>query len=139
MKKDDEHDVKKTEDKTSSMKKKASKEMNINKIRADFPILTRNVNGKQLIYLDNAATSQKPTKVIEAEAEFYRKHNANVHRGVHTLSQEATELYEEARQKVEEFINARSRNEIIFTRSATESLILYFMVTHCQNSNQETR
>lgn len=94
------------------------------KVREDFPILNRKVNNYPLIYFDNAATSQKPRQVIETITEFYREHNANVHRAVHTLSQEATELYEEAHEAVAEFINARSAQEIVFVRGATEAINL---------------
>lgn len=92
-------------------------------LREDFPILRRLENGKPLIYLDSAATSQKPVQVIEAEAQFYREHNANVRRGVYLLSYEATELYESARRKVAAFIGARPE-EVVFTRGTTESLNL---------------
>ena len=96
----------------------------VEKIRQDFPILSRKVYDKPLIYLDNAATTQKPRQVIEALVEYYERYNANVHRGVHALSQEATERYEEARAKVARFIGADSSNEIIWTRNASESLNL---------------
>jgi cysteine desulfurase/selenocysteine lyase len=91
-------------------------------LRKDFPILDREINGNKLIYLDNAATSQKPKQVIEAISEYYSNHNANVHRGLHTLSEEATEMYEDARKKVAHFIGAAHPEEIIFTKGATESL-----------------
>ena len=96
----------------------------INKIREDFPILSREVYGKPLIYLDNGATTQKPRCVVEAIANEYYSVNANVHRGVHFLSQQATELHEASRETVRRFINARSTNEIIFTRGTTESINL---------------
>ena len=95
-----------------------------NSIREQFPILQREVYGKKLIYLDNAATTQKPLSVIEAITEAYTNVNANVHRGVHFLSQKATEQYEDARETVRAFINARHRHEIIFTRGTTESINL---------------
>ena len=95
-----------------------------NSIREQFPILQREVYGKKLIYLDNAATTQKPLSVIEAITEAYTNVNANVHRGVHFLSQKATEQYEDARETVRVFINARHRHEIIFTRGTTESINL---------------
>ena len=95
-----------------------------NNIREQFPILQREVYGKKLIYLDNAATTQKPLSVIEAITEAYTNVNANVHRGVHFLSQKATEQYEDARETVRAFINARHRHEIIFTRGTTESINL---------------
>lgn len=96
----------------------------IAEIRNDFPILQRTVYGKPLVYLDNAATTQKPRCVVEAIANEYYSVNANVHRGVHFLSQQATDLHEASRQTVRSFINARSTNEIIFTRGTTESINL---------------
>ena len=97
---------------------------NIEQIREDFPILSRKVYGKPLIYLDNGATTQKPRCVVEAITNEYYSVNANVHRGVHFLSQQATELHEASRETVRRFINARSTNEIIFTRGTTESINL---------------
>ena len=97
---------------------------NIDSIREDFPILSRTVYGKPLIYLDNAATTQKPRCVVEAITEEYYSVNANVHRGVHFLSQQATELHEASRETVRRFINARSSAEIVFTRGTTESINL---------------
>lgn len=96
----------------------------IQKIREDFPILDREVYGKPLIYLDNVATTQKPRQVVEAITDEYYSVNANVHRGVHFLSQQATELHEASRETVRRFINARSSNEIVFTRGTTESINL---------------
>ncbi|MGW3042886.1 cysteine desulfurase [Kitasatospora sp. NPDC001159] len=94
-------------------------------IRKDFPVLQRVLHeGKPLVYLDNAATSQKPRQVLEALTAYYERHNANVHRGVHVLAEEATAMYEGARDKVAAFINAPSRNEVIFTKNASESLNL---------------
>jgi len=93
-------------------------------IRRDFPIFARLIHGKPLVYLDNAATTQRPRQVIEAVKRFYEETNANVHRAVHTLSHEATVAYEEAHKKVARFINARSWREIIFTRNATEAINL---------------
>ncbi|HJV27830.1 MAG TPA: aminotransferase class V-fold PLP-dependent enzyme [Aromatoleum sp.] len=92
--------------------------------RADFPILRTRVNGQPLTYLDNAATTQKPDAVIDAEADFYRTANANVHRGVHALSQRATDAHEGARHKVRSFINARADAEVIFVRGTTEAINL---------------
>ena len=92
-------------------------------MKQDFPILKRKINGKDLIYLDSAATSQKPIVVINAEKEFYEKNNANINRGIHTLGDEATRMYEETRKKVAKFINVNSK-EIIFTRNATEGINL---------------
>ena len=96
----------------------------INKIRADFPILSREVYGKPLVYLDNAATTQKPLCVLDAMRDEYLNVNANVHRGVHYLSQQATDLHEAAREKVRQFINARKMEEIVFTRGTTEAINL---------------
>ncbi|MDX1814199.1 MAG: aminotransferase class V-fold PLP-dependent enzyme, partial [Candidatus Bathyarchaeia archaeon] len=94
------------------------------RIREDFPILKRKINGNPLIYFDNAATTQKPLQVIDAVTNFYEKHNANVHRAVHTLSQEATDLHEKAREKVAKFINAKEATEIVFVRGTTEAVNL---------------
>ena len=96
----------------------------INKIREDFPILSREVYGKPLVYLDNAATTQKPLCVLDAMRDEYLNVNANVHRGVHYLSQQATDLHEAAREKVREFINAKKIEEIVFTRGTTEAINL---------------
>ncbi|AVM56830.1 cysteine desulfurase CsdA [Bacteroides heparinolyticus] len=96
----------------------------IQKIRTDFPILSREVYGKPLVYLDNGATTQKPRMVVDAISEEYYSVNANVHRGVHFLSQQATELHEASRETVRKFVNARSTNEIVFTRGTTESINL---------------
>ena len=96
----------------------------IQKIREDFPILSRQVYGRPLVYLDNGATTQKPRAVVEAMTEEYYNVNANVHRGVHFLSQQSTELHEAARETVRRFLNARSTNEIVFTRGTTESINL---------------
>ena len=96
----------------------------INKVREDFPILSRTVYDRPLVYLDNAATTQKPRVVVESIVEEYYNVNANVHRGVHYLSQQATDLHEASRETVRRFINARSASEIIFTRGTTESINL---------------
>ena len=96
----------------------------INEIRAQFPVLDQQVYGKPLVYLDNAATTQKPLCVIERERDYYLHENCNIHRGVHYLSQKATEAYEHARQTVASFVNAKNAREIIFTRGTTESLNL---------------
>ena len=96
----------------------------INKIREDFPILAREVYGKPLVYLDNAATTQKPMCVLDAMRDEYLKVNANVHRGVHYLSQQATDLHEAAREQVRQFINAKKTEEIVFTRGTTEAINL---------------
>ena len=94
--------------------------MNLEQIKRDFPILEK----KNLVYLDSGATTQKPVQVINAINEFYEKYNANPHRGAYTLSMEATEIYEETRTKIAKFINAKHREEIIFSKNATESLNL---------------
>lgn len=96
--------------------------IDIKQVRADFPILNQQVNGEKLVYFDNAATSQTPLPVLDAIRQYYLKENANVYRGVHTLAERATEHYERVRQQVADFIHAASSNEIIFTRSTTESL-----------------
>src|SRR3989344_5244139 len=97
--------------------------MGIEKTRKDFPILGIKVHGKQLIYLDNAATSQKPESVIDAVKDYYEQHNANIHRSIHKLGEEATAAYEDAHKKVSDFINA-DFEEVIFTKNTTESLNL---------------
>lgn len=99
-------------------------DFDVNKIRIDFPILQRKIRGKQLIYFDNAATSQKPLSVIDATTGYYKTFNSNVHRGVHFLSEEATNKYEESREKVRSFINASSPKEIVFVRGTTEAINL---------------
>lgn len=98
--------------------------LDVDRIRRDFPILDREVRGRRLVYLDNAATTQKPLAVIEAIDEYYRSDNANVHRGVHSLSERATVKFEEAREQVRAFINAASETEIVFTRGTTEGINL---------------
>jgi cysteine desulfurase/selenocysteine lyase len=99
--------------------------LDVETIRKDFPILSRLVHGdKPLVYLDNAATSQKPRQVLDAIVDYYEKHNANVHRGIHTLAEEATALYEGARDKVAAFIGAPSRDEVIFTKNSSEAMNL---------------
>jgi cysteine desulfurase/selenocysteine lyase len=98
--------------------------INVDKIREDFPILNRKVNGKPLIYFDNAATSQTPQQVIDVIVDYYSNYNANIHRGVHTLSQEATDLYEGARLKIQKHFNAKHNYEIIFTSGTTHSINL---------------
>ena len=97
--------------------------LNTSKIRADFPIFQRKVNNNPLIYFDNAATTQKPRQVVESIKNFYENHNANVHRAVYSLSQEATELYENAREQIAKFINSNP-TEVIFTRGTTEAINL---------------
>ncbi len=96
----------------------------VERIRADFPCLSRSVHGQPLVYLDSAASAQRPLAVLEAMDDFYRHHNANVHRGVHTLSAEATDLFEQARDRVATFVNAWDRRAVIFTRGTTEAINL---------------
>ncbi len=110
--------------------------MNVKKIRNDFPILERKINGNPLIYFDNAATSQKPLAVIEAISDYYKKHNGNVHRGIHTLSDEATQLYEDTRKTIAEFIGAGSPKELIFTKGTTDSLNS-LAISLCKEINTE--
>ena len=98
--------------------------VDVARVRADFPILTRTVHGKPLVYLDNAATTQKPQSVLDAIARYFRETNANVHRGVHELSARATDQYEAARERVRRYFNAASTREIVFTRNATEGINL---------------
>ncbi|MCL4278645.1 MAG: aminotransferase class V-fold PLP-dependent enzyme, partial [Ignavibacteriaceae bacterium] len=97
---------------------------NVNRIREDFPILSKKVHGKNLVYLDNAATTQKPVYVIDKINNYYTTMNANIHRGVHALSQEATEAFESARIQIKQFINALGKNQVIFTRGTTEAINL---------------
>ncbi|HEY0606332.1 MAG TPA: aminotransferase class V-fold PLP-dependent enzyme, partial [Herpetosiphonaceae bacterium] len=97
----------------------ATPQLDLAHIRADFPILHQQVNGHPLAYLDSTASSQKPALVIDALDDYYRRYNANVHRGVYQLSEQATEAMEQSRHKIARFINARSRREIIFTRNTT--------------------
>lgn len=98
--------------------------LDVNKIRKDFPILSRKVNGYPLVYLDNAATSQTPKQVIECITDYYSRYNANIHRGVHTLSQEATDAYEQARNKIQAHFNAAHSHEIIYTSGTTQGINL---------------
>ena len=114
--------------------------INISKIRQDFPILKRKINGnKTLVYLDNAATTQKPISVINAICEYYMNYNSNIHRAVHQLAEEATFEYEKTREKVAKFINARSADEIIFTRNATEAINLVSYSWGRTNINRDDR
>ena len=101
-----------------------SKSLDINVIRQEFPILNREVKGRPLIYLDNAATTQKPQQVLNALMHYYTNYNANIHRGIHTLAEEATAAFEHTRDAVKSFIGAGSREEIIFTRGTTEGINL---------------
>ena len=113
--------------------------MDVNRIRADFPILKREINGHPLIYFDNAATSQKPVQVISAISDFYEKHNANVGRAVHTLSQEATALQQSARENIAHLINAQNSAEIVFLRGTTEAinLVAYSLGLHALTKGDE--
>lgn len=97
---------------------------NINKVRQDFPLLQKTMNGKPIVYLDNAATTQKPIDVIDCISDYYLSYNANIHRGVYSLSQKATDRYEEARETIREFINAADDKEVIFVKGATEAINL---------------
>src|SRR6476620_10772800 len=99
-------------------------ELDVYSIRKQFPVLSREVKGKPLVYLDNAATTQKPQVVIDALVDYYTNYNANVHRGIHTLAEEATAAFEASRDAARAFINAASREEIIFTRGTTEGINL---------------
>ena len=107
----------------TTLRKSATK-FDVERIRKDFPALDQTVHGKPLVYLDNAATSQKPLAVMEAEEHFYRRDCSNIHRGVHELSERATKSYEDARVKAQQFLNARDSKEIIFVRGATEAINL---------------
>ncbi|MGX6567398.1 aminotransferase class V-fold PLP-dependent enzyme, partial [Cupriavidus necator] len=98
--------------------------LEVERLRKDFPILRQTINGRPLVYLDNAATTQKPQSVIDCEAHYYAALNANIHRGVHTLSQRATDAYEAARDAVRDLINAAGREEIVFVRGTTEAINL---------------
>src|ERR1700754_4746574 len=99
-------------------------ELDVYAIRELFPVLNREVKGHKLVYFDNAATSQKPQKVIDALDNYYRNYNANIHRGIHSLAEEATAAFEATRDYVKNFINAKYREEIIFTRGVTEGINL---------------
>jgi len=104
------------------MKRACCNMFDVERIREDFPILSRKIHGKPLVYLDNAATTQKPSQVIDSLVNYYENFNANVHRGVHSLSMEATDMFEQARVKVSDFINAETSETLIWTRNASESL-----------------
>ena len=98
--------------------------LNVEALRAEFPILHQQVHGKPLVYLDSAASAQKPLAVINAQADYVRNHRASVHRGVHTLSQRATDAFEHARRQVQSFLNAREVEEIIWTQGTTDGINL---------------
>lgn len=106
------------------MSQAVSQKFNVDEIRKDFPILNREVNNKPLVYFDNGATSQKPSIVVEALSQYYRNENSNIHRGVHTLSQEATSAYEAVREKVQKYLSAGQKEEIIFTKGTTDGINL---------------
>ena len=116
--------MKSTTSEIKALQASAPPALDVMRLRGDFPILARRVHGKPLVYLDNAATSQKPRCVIDSEARYYAECNANIHRGIHRLSQEATDAYEAAREKVRAFLNAGSVDEIIFVRGTTEGINL---------------
>jgi len=107
-----------------ALHKPVTEPFDVDQVRCDFPILARPVRGKELVYLDSAATTQKPRQVVESMARFFDQENANVHRGVHFLSERATEVYEGARERVRKFLNARESSEIVFVRGTTEALNL---------------
>ena len=109
---------------TLSVRKRSEQTLDIEAIRADFPILSREVHGRPLVYLDNGATAQKPAVVIDRIDRYYREQNANIHRGVHYLSQEATVAYEEARESIARWINAPASRQVLFTRGTTDSINL---------------
>ena len=112
--------------------------MDIQKIRNLFPILQTEINGKPLVYLDNAATTQKPISVIETWEKYYKTLNANVHRGIHTLSQQATEEMEASRKKIQKFINAEKDYEVIFTKVTTEGInLIAYYISHLISENDE--
>ncbi|WP_409079663.1 aminotransferase class V-fold PLP-dependent enzyme [Salibacter sp.] len=119
--------------------KEAAVKFDIEKIRADFPVLTRKVHGKDLVFLDSAASSQKPKQVVEAIANYYLHEHANIHRGVHLLSQEATTKYEEARKKIARFINAQNDHECIITKGTTDgiNLVASSLGEHCVKEGDE--
>ncbi|MDR9397609.1 MAG: cysteine desulfurase [Salibacter sp.] len=121
------------------MMKEAAVKFDIEKIRADFPVLTRKVHGKDLVFLDSAASSQKPKQVVEAIANYYLHEHANIHRGVHLLSQEATTKYEEARKKIARFINAQNDHECIITKGTTDgiNLVASSLGEHCVKEGDE--
>ena len=111
-------------------------QMNINQIRKEFPIFEKKINGKPLVYLDSAATSQKPKQALDAVDNYYRKHNANVHRGLHSLSEEASELYEQARETLAGFIGAE-KDEVVFVRNTTEAINLVAWAWAFKNIKKE--
>jgi cysteine desulfurase / selenocysteine lyase len=119
---------------------KTKSELNIEKIRRDFPILQRKVHDSNLVYFDNAATSQTPIQVIDAMSQYYKTHNANIHRSIHTLGEESTEQYEKAHEKVAGFINADSMQNIVFTKNSTESLNLlaYSLTSNLKKGDEIT-
>src|SRR5690554_7659380 len=114
--------------------------MDIKKIRSQFPILTEKSNGHPLIYFDNGATTQKPISVIQRISDYYSRENANIHRGVHTLSQEATTAYENARNTIQKYINAKHSHEVIFTKGTTDAInLVAFSFGELLNKRSEER
>ena len=113
---------------TSVNTKNDKRNFDVDEVRADFPILQRLVNGRPLVYLDNAATTQKPNAVIENHRNYYESENANIHRGLYFLSEVATDAYETARLKAKEFINAMSASEVIFKKELPKELILFLLL-----------
>src|SRR3989338_3070126 len=109
---------------TLSLGKREKALFDVMRYRKDFPILAEKVYGKPLVYLDNAATTQKPQAVIDVLEQYYAKENANIHRGIHYLSQQATDAYDDARAAIQKFLNARASSEIVFVRGATEGINL---------------
>src|ERR1700686_2889445 len=108
----------------STLSSQIAASFDVEKIREDFPVLKQTIHGRPLVYLDSAATAQKPFAVIDAIRKFYEVDCANIHRGVHELSQRSTAAYEETRSKVKRFLNSRSKNELIFVKGATEAINL---------------
>jgi len=108
----------------SEVKANITGELDVEAIRKEFPVLHQEINGKPLAYFDNAATTQKPLSVINALDEYYKGYNANIHRGIHTLAEKATKAFEVTRESIRQFINAESRDEIVFTKGTTESINL---------------
>src|SRR5690606_29195846 len=106
------------------MESRLSVALDVDQIRKQFPVLHQQVNGRDLVYLDNAATSQKPARVIKALTQYYEGFNANIHRGIHTLAEKATKAFEDTRLAAQQFVNARHQEEIIFVRGVTEAINL---------------
>ena len=113
-----------SQNKKTNLERSESRIFQVEAVRKDFPVLRQTVNGKPLVWLDNAATTQKPQSVIDSISDFYENYNSNIHRGAHTLAAHATEAYENAREKVRRLINASSKDEIIYVRGTTEGINL---------------